>query len=133
MRSGDHPPPPRPAAIDLAAAVLVFGGLLGFSQLALGEYVVTGSLPAKGPIIGVATIAYAASIALGVVVRVGRAWLLAVNLAVLVAILYLPAADRPLPLVLALLHGLAGAVLVAQRRWFADVAAWRNGARDLSG
>jgi hypothetical protein len=126
MPSGDHPPPPRPAAIDLAAAVLVFGGLLGFSQLALGEYVVTGSLPAKGPIMGVATIAYAASIALGVAVRAGRAWLLAVNLALVVAIL-------PLPLVLALLHGLAGAVLIARRRWFADVAAWRNGVRDVPG
>ena len=141
MRPGDrpparhppahHPPPARPAAVDVAAAILVFGGLFGFSQLAFGEYVVTGSLPAKDPIVGVAFIAYAASIVLGVVVRIGRGWLPALNFALLVAFLYLPAAGRPLPLALALAHGLAAAILFGQRRWFSEMRAWRSAQPDI--
>lgn len=126
MRSGTRPPPPRPVAIDVAAAILVFGGLFGFSQLAMGEYVVTGSLPAKDPILGVAFIAYALSIALGVAIRIGRAWLPAVNFAVVVALVYLPAATRPVVLLLALAYAAAAVVLIRFRLWFSDVAAWRR-------
>ena len=133
MRSGTRPPPPRPAAIDLAAAILVLGGLLGFSQLAVGDYVLTGSLPAKDPILGVATIAYAASIVLGVVVRMGRGWLPALNFALLVALLYLPAAGRPLVLTLVLAHALAAVIILRFRRWFADMAAWRRAPADPAG
>lgn len=133
MRTGDRPPPPRPAAVDLAAAILVFGGLLGFFQLAVGEYVVTGSLPAKGPIAGVALIAYGVSIVLGVVIRVGRGWLPALNFALLVALLYLPAAGRALILMLVAGHALAAVILVRERRWFADMSAWRRPAIDGSG
>ena len=133
MRSGNGPPPPRPAAIDLAAAILVFGGLFGFSQLVVGDYVLTGSLPAKDPIVGVAFIAYAASVVLGVVIRMGRAWLPALNFALIVALLYLPAAGRPLVLVLVVGHALAAVILVRQRGWFGRMAAWRHATLDLAG
>jgi hypothetical protein len=126
MRPGDGPPPPRPAAIDLAAAILVFGGLFGFSQLVVGDYVLTGSLPAKDPILGVAFIAYGVAVVLGVVIRMGRAWLPALNFALLVALLYLPAAGRPLVLVLVLGHAGAAVILARSRRWFSEMAAWRR-------
>ena len=133
MRSGTRPPPPRPAAIDLAAAILVLGGLVGFSQLAVGDYVLTGSLPAKDPILGVATIAYAASIVLGVMVRMGRGWLPALNFALLVALLYIPAAGRPLVLTLVLTNALAAVIILRFRRWFAEMAAWRRAPADPAG
>jgi hypothetical protein len=133
MRSGTSPPPPRPAAIDLAAAILVFGGLFGFSQLAVGDFVLTGSLPARDPILGVATIAYAASVLLGIVVRMGRGWLPALNFALLVGLLYLPAAGRPLVLTLVLAHAVAAVILFRFRRWFTDVAAWRRAHSDPAG
>ena len=126
MRPGAGPPPPRPAAIDLAAAILVFGGLFGFSQLVAGDYVLTGSLPAKDPILGVAFIAYGVAVFLGIVIRMGRAWLPALNFALLVALLYLPAAGRPLVLALVLGHAGAAIILVRNRRWFAEMAAWRR-------
>ena len=125
-RPGDRPPPTRPAAIDLGAAILVFGGLFGFSQLFVGDYVLTGSLPAKDPILGVAFIAYGVTVVLGIVIRMGRAWLPALNLALLVALLYLPAAGRPLILVLVLGHVGAAVILVRNRRWFSEMAAWRR-------
>jgi len=126
MRPGSGPPPPRPAAVDLAAAILVFGGLFGFSQLVVGDYVLTGSLPAKDPILGVAFIAYGAAVVFGIVIRLGRAWLPALNFALLVAFLYLPAAGRPLVLALVLGHAGAAIILVRNRRWFSEMAAWRR-------
>lgn len=127
-RQRGGPPPARPAAIDVAAAVLVFGGLFGFSQLAIGDYVLTGSLPAKGPILGVAAIAYGVAVILGVVIRMGRGWLPAVNFAIIVALLYLPAAGRLLVAALALGHGLAAVLLVMHRGWFVEMSWWRTGA-----
>jgi hypothetical protein len=133
MRSGNRPPPLRPAAVDLAAAMLVLGGLVGYGQLVAGDYVVTGSLPAKGPIVGVAFIAYAASVVLGIVIRMGRGWLAAVNFAALAAILYLPAFGRPVILLLVVAHLVAVAILLANRRWFAEMAAWRRSPFDSDG
>jgi hypothetical protein len=126
MRPGQGPPPPRPAAIDLAAAIFVFGGLFGFSQLVVGDYVLTGSLPAKDPILGVAFIAYGVAVILGIVIRMGRAWLPALNFALLVALLYLPAAGRPLVLALVVGHVGTALILVRNRRWFAEMAGWRR-------
>ncbi|HEX9550029.1 MAG TPA: hypothetical protein VF971_02925 [Candidatus Limnocylindrales bacterium] len=127
MRPSDRrPAPPRPAAVDLAAAVLVFGGLLGFGQVAVGDFAITGSLPAKGPIVGVALILYGTSTALGVIVRTGRLWLPAINLALLFAILYLLAIGRLLPLALGLAYGAAAASLLGSRGWFAAVARSRS-------
>ena len=133
MRSGSRPPPPRPAAIDLAAAILVFGGLFGYGQLLTGEYIVTGSLPARDPIVGVALIAYAASVVLGIVIRMGRGWLAALNFAAVVALLYLPAFDRPVILSLVVAHLIAVAILLVNRRWFGEMADWRRSPYDVDG
>lgn len=116
-RSG--PPVDRPVRVDLAAAILAFVGLFGWAQLAIGDYVVTGSLPAKGPIVGVAFIIYAAAIVLAVLVRTGRGWLAAVNLAAVFAIIHALAIGPRTNLLIAILTGIAFACLLAERRWFA--------------
>lgn len=118
--------PIRPAAVDVVAALFVFGGLFGLTQLAFGDFVITGQLPAKGPILGVAAILYAASIALGISIRTGRAWLAALNLAVLFAVVYVAAIGKPVALALGVAHGVAAVLLIRVRRWFAEVARWRN-------
>ena len=108
--------------------ILVAGGLTGFSQVAAGEYVITGSLPAKAPIVGVALIVYLVSILIGVTLRTGRAWLAGLNLAILMALLYLPAVGRPLFLALIVAHAVAAAALVISRPWFSAAAASRRAA-----
>jgi hypothetical protein len=108
----------RPPAIDVAAAILAFGGLFGFGQLFGGEFAITGVLPAADPILGVAFILYAASVVLGVLIRVGRGWLAAVSLAALFALLYLVAMARPVNALLGVAHVVAVAILVIHRRWF---------------
>lgn len=105
-------------AIGAAALILIAGGLMGEAQLVVGDFVVTGSLPAKGPIVGVALILYGASVGLGFLLLIGRGWLPAVNLAIVFAALYLIAAGKPLMLALGLAHVVAAAALLAARRRF---------------
>lgn len=114
------PPVDRPVRVDLAAAILAFVGLFGWAQLAMGDYVVTGSLPAKGPIVGVAFILYAAAIVLAVLVRTGRGWLAALNLSAVFAIIHALALGPRTNLLIAILTGIAFACLLAERRWFAE-------------
>ena len=121
-------PPPRPALVDTVAALFVFGGLFGASQLLVGDFVVTGSLPAKGPILGVAAILYAASVILGFFLRLGRYWLPAINLAALFAVAYLPAIGQPVAVALGAAHAAAAVILFRERRWFSQMAAWRTSA-----
>ena len=125
-RPGLDARPIRPAAVDVVAALFVFGGLFGLTQLAFGDFVITGQLPAKGPILGVAAVLYVASIALGISIRTGRAWLGALNLAVVFAVVYVAAFGKPVALVLGVAHGLAAVILVRVRPWFAAVARWRD-------
>lgn len=114
--------PRRPATIDAVAALLVFGGLFGATQLLFGDYVITGSLPAKGPILGVAAILYAASVVLGVLIRTGRGWFAALNLAGLFAIVYLAAFGQAVAVLLGIGHGMAAVLLVRTRSWFVAMA-----------
>jgi hypothetical protein len=117
--------PPRPALVDTVAALFVFGGLFGASQLLVGDFVVTGSLPAKGPILGVAAFLYGASIILGLFLRLGRYWLPSINLAVLFAIAYLPALGQPVAVVLGAANAVAAVILFRERRWFTVMTARR--------
>lgn len=130
---GGHPPgqaterlrPSRPAAIDAVAALLVFGGLFGIAQLLIGDFVITGRLPAKGPIIAVAAVLYVASALLGIAIRTGRGWLAAVNLAGLFGIVYLAAFGQPVATLLGVAHAVAAIQLLRTRRWFVLMASWR--------
>ena len=115
---GASAPGPRPLAVALAAGVLVLGGLAGLELLVMGSYVVTGSLPARDPIVGVALILYGASIGLGFLVWFRRAWLGAINLSAAFAVLYFVALPDPVAFVLGLAHGLAAVALWSTRRWF---------------
>lgn len=121
-RPGADPSLARPPAIDAAAAILVFGGLFGLTQLLLGDFVITGSLPAKVPILGVAFILNAASAGLGIAIRMGRYWFPALNLAGIFAILYLLAGEQRLNIVLGLAYALAFVILLRDRGWFARLA-----------
>ncbi len=124
-------PPPRPVLINVVAGLLILGGVFGATQLLVGDFVVTGSLPAKGPILGVAVFLYAGSIILGVLILGGRGWLPAVNLTILFAIAYLPAFGRPMIVGLGLGHAVAALLLMRARSWFAVMSAWRAGGRDV--
>lgn len=117
--------PARPIAVDIVAALLVFGGLFGARQLLVGDFAITGSLPAKGPLLGVSAILYASSVAMGALIRTGRGWLPAINLAGAFAIVYLAAFGHASTFALGIAHGAAALLLVRTRAWFAAMGRWR--------
>ena len=115
--------PARPATVELAAAVLIVGGAL---QLLL-RVATLGSVEPGAEAFAAITLALdAASIGLGVLVRDGRAWLIALNFAAVLGFLDLQGAGvDPLLLGLGLAEVLVVAILLAQKPWFDAMVAWR--------
>ena len=56
----------------------------------------------------------------------GCAWLAGLNLAIVMALLYVPAAGRPLFLALIVGHAVAAGAILASRSWFMAAAAARR-------
>ena len=68
--------PARPARVELAAAILIIGGIVGLIQVvASATAVPVGAEPFLAGTVALD----AGSIAIGLLIRTGRAWLLAVN------------------------------------------------------
>ena len=86
--------PARPPVIELAAAILIVGGVLGLIGLASAA----GSLPAGiGPFIVMTILLDAGSIVVGLLVRVGRLWVVAINYAAVLGFLDLLASGGSPP------------------------------------
>jgi hypothetical protein len=116
-------PPARPALVELAAAILIVGGAM---QLIVTIATLSGVPPGAEPFLAVALTLNVASIALGALVRTGRAWFLAINFAAVVAFLdLLGSGGSPLSLMLGAAEVLVVAILVARKPWFDDMRLWR--------
>jgi hypothetical protein len=109
--------PPRPVLVELATAILIVGGALGFvtSIEAMTRMADLGSIE-----VSVASLSFfigAASIVLGLLLRTGRAWLVGVNLIAIAGFLELISGT-----VVGLLYGALDIfvvlALVATRDWF---------------
>lgn len=108
--------PARPPLVELAAAILVVGGAMDvvMALLSLGQVVPTPEARTA------ATISIAVGvvlIALGALIRRGRAWLLALNVVAVLAFLEVASAT-PTGLVFAALDVLVVALLLRTRWWF---------------
>jgi hypothetical protein len=119
------PRPGRPAIVELAAAILIVGGALGL----LGGFTAAPGLPSGTESVFVLAIALdVGAIVVGVLVRLGRWWIVAVNYVAVLGFLDLVASGGS---VLALLRGVADVVvvviLVLTKPWFDALAAWRAG------
>ena len=111
------PPRGRPILVELASAILIVGGALNL----LISIQVLARLGTQGSEIGMltfATVALAvATIALGLLVRYGRAWLVAVNVVAVVAFLEL-ISGNPVGLLLGAIDTFVVLALVRERPWF---------------
>lgn len=116
--------PARPGAIELAAALLIVGGVLGI----LGVFATSAPEPAGLEALPLLTlILNLAQIAVGLLIRVGRLWLVAVNYVAVLAFLDLLAAGAsPLSLMLGLAEVVVAVVLLAHRPWFDALRRWRS-------
>ena len=110
------PPRRRPAAVELAAALLIVTGIV---QL-VGAVAVAGTLPAGLEGLLLLTIALdIATIVAGILVRVGRLWLLVVNYVAVSGFLdLLRVGGSPVALAMAIVDAVVLYVLFTNRSWF---------------
>jgi hypothetical protein len=109
----------RPGVIELAAALLIVGGVL---QL-IGAFGAAASLPAGAEAVFVITVAIdVATILAGILIRTGRLWLLVVNYVAVLGFLDLTrAGSSPVALMLAIGDIVVVVILVVNRAWFTPV------------
>jgi hypothetical protein len=107
---------PRPGTVELAAALLIIGGIL---QL-VGAIGAASSLPAGAEVVLFGSIVIdIATIAAGVLIRSGRLWLLVVNyVAVLGFLDLMRSGSSPVALMLAIGDIVVVVILVVNRPWF---------------
>jgi hypothetical protein len=105
-------PPPerprRPILIEIASAILIVGGLTGFA----GVLSVTGPLQVLVLTINLLTIV------VGVLIRSGRAWVLALNVVVIAIFLELTALGTTFGIVYLILDSIVLFALLRHRPWF---------------
>jgi hypothetical protein len=123
--------PLRPVAIEYASIVLILSGFLRL--LAIGLALVAPP-PESGldiqPLYVVIEAGFqAASIALGVLIRYGRAWLMAANFAAVFAFLQLISLLGVVAIVFGVLFAIAFVAIFANRPWFLATTSWRQATR----
>jgi hypothetical protein len=113
---GDDAPPPepmrRPWLIELAAAILIIGGLQ--SLLTAPDPFVPGLGILPWLLLGLAVL----TIVVGVLVRAGRAWPLALNVTAIVLFLEATALPSPFAVLFLVLDAIVFIALVRHRAWF---------------
>jgi hypothetical protein len=109
----------RPGVIELAAALLIVGGVL---QL-IGAFGAAASLPAGAEVVFFVTVAIdIATILAGILIRTGRLWLLVVNYVAVLGFLDLTrAGSSPVALMLAIGDIVVVVIVVMNRAWFSPV------------
>lgn len=112
---GDVPPPEpmrRPWLIELAAAILIVGGLQ--SLLTVPDPFAPGAGIVPALLFGLA----AATVVVGLLVRAGRAWILALNVTAIVLFLEVTALPSPYAVLFIALDAIVFVALVRHRAWF---------------
>jgi len=104
--------PPRPAIIEAAAAILIVGGLTGLATSP------SPFQPGIGPLASLFVILDVVTVIVGIAVRSGRAWVLALNVTAIALFLEISALPAPIALLLALLDALVLVALIRHRDWF---------------
>ena len=116
--------PDRPALIELAAALLIVGGVLGLIALGAALDDVPTGVEAFVVVTAVLDIG---AVVIGVLVRFGRAWIVAVNYVAVIGFLDLLAAPSSgLSLIRGVIDLGVVIVLVQHKPWFEAMARWRR-------
>lgn len=115
----EAPWPPRPAAVELAAALLIVGGAISLVSAVSN---LSSLPPGVEPIIALTVALAIGSTVVGVLVRLGRSWLVAVNYAAVLGFLdLLGAGAGPLALMLGLADVLVVVILFRYKPWFDEL------------
>ena len=117
-------PPQRPLIVELATAVLVVGGAFGIIQRIINPLVVLNGPPAIDLISVISFALDLLSIAAGFLLRRGRTWVLAANVAAVFAFLHLTLQNLP-GIAFAALYLFVVVITFLARDWFRAMADWR--------
>lgn len=100
--------PDRPILVELAAAILIVGGLTSL----------IGSLAAPGILAILLVALNVVMVVLGVLIRRGQAWLIAVNVVAVALFLELTALPSAFAIIFAILDAIVLVALIRHRAWF---------------
>jgi hypothetical protein len=117
-------PPRRPVLVEFATAILVVGGVFGVLQKVVNPLVASPAPLTVDPVLLVALALDGLSIAAGILVRRGRTWVVAANVAALFAFLYLTLLN-PVGVVFGALYLFVVVATFLSRDWFRAMADWR--------
>jgi len=120
----DAPWPSRPALVELAGALLIVGGVVNLVAAVSS----LSSLPAGiEPFLALTFALAIGSIVIGLLVRLGRLWLVAVNYAAVLGFLdLLGAGASPLALMLGLADIVVVVILFRHKPWFDELRRRRS-------
>ena len=120
--------PARPAVVELAAAILIVSGVLCI----VGALGAASDLPAGTEVILVVTaMLNIGSLIIGVLVRTGRAWLVAVNYVTVLGFLdFTGAPTSGLALLLGIADVIVVVILLMQKPWFDAMRTARRRAKE---
>jgi len=116
--------PARPVAVELAAAVLIIGGMVGLIER-LAATPDFANRPGVAIGLALSTLLDLVLIVVGLLVRTGRGWVVAINVLAVATFVYLTAGLNPVALFFAAVYGALFALVLANRPWFAEMRAWR--------
>ena len=108
--------PPRPILIELAAAILIVGGMTAVLET-IG-YLGSGVGPAGTPLGALILTLDILTVIVGILIRAGRAWVLDINVVAIALFLEITALPSTFAIVFAALDGLVLVALFRHRAWF---------------
>jgi hypothetical protein len=117
--------PARPVAVEFAAAVLIIGGMVGLIER-LAAAPDFADRPGVAIGLALSTLLDLVLIVVGLVVRSGRGWVIAINVLAVATFVYLTAGLNPVALFFAAVYGAVFALVLANRPWFTAMRAWRG-------
>jgi hypothetical protein len=124
----ERPPTDRPALVELAAAFLIVGGILGI----VGALGASGRLPeGTGTLLLVSIVLDIGAVAVGLLIRFGRLWILDVNYVAVLGFLDLAAAGGSgMALVAGVIDVVVVVILFVHKPWFDLLRAERAAAAE---
>ena len=117
-------PPHRPLIVELATAVLIVGGAFGIILRIIDPLVISDGLPTIDPIFVISLGLDLLSIAAGLLLRSGRTWIVAANVAALFAFLNLTLLN-PVGVAFGGVYLFVVVATFLARDWFRAMADWR--------
>ena len=112
--------------MEFAAAVLIVSGMVRLFAVALTVAAPPDDMSLQPAIVSGEVALQLFTIATGVVVRVGRAWLIVVNVVAVLAFIQLLSLAGVVSIAFALLFAVGVAGILGNRPWFDAMAAWRR-------